>query len=365
MTEIVDANRADVAGDLRDTGYSRLSNLLSKMTPESAPSLQALCLGSLPATATALGLSACVATFAHAREGQYRSAVRSADVALTLLGPIEALLTAISILEAPIIASACTSAASSTKKLCAKNAVVPVRTPGLKTTPVTRESVETLERERFDKQYFQTDVPVVISGLASDWPAARKWTDSEFMGKQYGHRTVPVETARGEQFVTLSELLVDGKSEEDGGGDDGVMYLAQHPLLDYIPTLREDIKTPKYVTQPRVVNVWMGSAGSGSVLHFDTYDNFLVQVSGVKVVVLVPVSAPKSAMYIRSGATNVSDVDPRLSDEDLRKRFPKFSELSGMQVCTLKPGDALFIPSGHWHWVRSETQSISVNFWFT
>ena len=30
----------------------------------------------------------------------------------------------------------------------------------------------------------------------------------------------------------------------------------------------------------------------------------------------------------------------------------------------LSPGDTLFIPARHWHYVRSLTPSFSVNFWF-
>jgi len=30
----------------------------------------------------------------------------------------------------------------------------------------------------------------------------------------------------------------------------------------------------------------------------------------------------------------------------------------------LAPGDMLFIPSKHWHYVRSLSPSFSVNFWF-
>ena len=30
----------------------------------------------------------------------------------------------------------------------------------------------------------------------------------------------------------------------------------------------------------------------------------------------------------------------------------------------LGPGDMLFIPKGHWHYVRALTTSVSINFWF-
>jgi [protein]-arginine 3-hydroxylase / protease len=33
--------------------------------------------------------------------------------------------------------------------------------------------------------------------------------------------------------------------------------------------------------------------------------------------------------------------------------------------CTLKEGDILYIPRRWWHFVRAETPSISVNYWWT
>jgi lysine-specific demethylase 8 len=30
----------------------------------------------------------------------------------------------------------------------------------------------------------------------------------------------------------------------------------------------------------------------------------------------------------------------------------------------LAPGDMLFIPKSHWHYVRSLSTSVSINFWF-
>ena len=103
-------------------------------------------------------------------------------------------------------------------------------------------------------------------------------------------------------------------------------------------------------------------------LHFDSYDNFLCQVAGSKYVRLY---APDQTRYLyvsrndqhgsmRNSQGNVSDV--RVEAPDLAKH----SEFTRAQFShtILNPGDLLFIPARHWHYVRSTSTSISVNFWF-
>lgn len=351
VTALVMSSRGPAGGELRAAGYSRLARLLEALTCDSAPALEELCLASLPAARGALGLSAALSVFAHARARRYSASVRSADIGLTLLGAVDGLLSVISVVEVHI-------SRGSISMSTPKPRTVSVQ-PGVRAGNVPVEDAHKLSKAEFDARYFQRDVPVVLHKAAPDV----RWADAQWLAAAHGHRTVPIEVQSGtetksERFETLAQLLTDEGDE--------VKYLAQHPLLDYIPELRADMRAPTFVHgDPRIINVWMGTAGSGSALHYDTYDNFLVQLSGVKVVVLVPASAPRSAMYIRKGTANVSAVDPRLTADELTRRFPKFAALPGVQVCTLRHGDALYIPSGHWHWVCSETRSISVNFWFT
>lgn len=44
-------------------------------------------------------------------------------------------------------------------------------------------------------------------------------------------------------------------------------------------------------------------------------------------------------------------------------RFPLFASATYTETI-LRPGDTLFIPRKCWHYVRSLSTSISVNFWF-
>jgi len=113
----------------------------------------------------------------------------------------------------------------------------------------------------------------------------------------------------------------------------------------------------------------MGTGGTRTPLHFDSYDNLLVQIVGVKYVRLYD---PKwtSKLYVKNmqdsiddkyaSQGNMSSIECECEDYDKR---PLAKEAEHTEV-VLYPGDCLFIPSRHWHYVRSLTTSISVNYWF-
>lgn len=47
-----------------------------------------------------------------------------------------------------------------------------------------------------------------------------------------------------------------------------------------------------------------------------------------------------------------------------REKFPEFEKARTME-CTLAAGEALFIPKKWWHYVRAESMSFSVSYWWT
>lgn len=152
-------------------------------------------------------------------------------------------------------------------------------------------------------------------------------------------------------------------------GSTPIAYLAQHPLLDQIPELCQDIvKSPRLCSSPPSHrNVWMGTGGTRTPLHFDSYDNLLVQIVGYKYVRVYDRSETGKLHVIRgigkndvSSQGNMSAVNCELEDfeEHPLARNAKYQEVY------LGPGDCLFLPARMWHYVRSLSTSISVNYWW-
>jgi lysine-specific demethylase 8 len=221
---------------------------------------------------------------------------------------------------------------------------------------------------------------LVIRGLASQWLAVKTWRNMDAMAREFGHRLVPTEV--GSMSNEMKEAVVpfrrfvakylspsaekDCWSLDDATADTNhhIAYLAQHPLLNQIPALCNDIDMSPCGVKPTNVNIWMGTGGTRTPLHFDTYDNLLVQLVGAKYVRLYKKeSGPK--LYVSKdksygGQGNMSELD--CEREDFAKH-PSAKDCSYTEV-VLFPGDCLFIPSREWHYVRSLSTSVSINYWF-
>lgn len=233
--------------------------------------------------------------------------------------------------------------------------------------------------------------PLVLRGFASGWSALSAWSDLEGMfGQIHGHRQIPVERgtmlanndgAMQEEIISLRTLIRAIRSANDQVGkqiwslqdaqqnSSCTVYLAQHPFLEQIPALKSFVDTspPLCGLQgPTHTHVWLGSAGTRTPLHYDSYDSWLVQLVGAKYVRLYP-AQETSKLYAVVSQTAGGPAQGNMSalhceDEDWQQH-PLAQDAPYTEVI-LYPGDGLYIPARMWHYVRSLTPSISVNFWF-
>lgn len=218
----------------------------------------------------------------------------------------------------------------------------------------------------FLERFYSKGFPVVLSGVMDDWPALRKW-NSEYLRDNYGDLTVEVMMKRNSDAnyelnkdehktpTRFSDFLdiVDGPPTNDA-------YMVAHnfalsgPLADLIHDIAEIpglLRSPDNVTE---LNFWMGPQGTVTPLHHDSSNVLLGQIWGEKLITVYPWS---EFHLLYNEVAGFSRFDPENPDF---VRFPLSARATQMQT-TIKAGEALFIPVGTWHQVRSLAPSISLS----
>jgi hypothetical protein len=253
--------------------------------------------------------------------------------------------------------------------------------------------------------------PMIITDALEHWPALKDdtWSSPKYLLSQTfsGRRLVPVETGPsyvsegwGQKIIPfrvyLDEYLLpvtESGAESATHSAKEIGYLAQHPLLTQLPSLRKDITIPDYCfldppgplpvsrtgqisslqatkLEEPLINAWLGPAHTTSPLHHDPYHNFLCQAVGRKYIRLYS-PLETSNVYPRGiedgiDMGNTSRVDIGAVVDGLNGSSDGFEKLLGARYfeCILEPGEMLYIPIGWWHYVRSLSTSFSVSFWW-
>ncbi|ONI71932.1 hypothetical protein BWI15_17605 [Kribbella sp. ALI-6-A] len=132
-------------------------------------------------------------------------------------------------------------------------------------------------------------------------------------------------------------------------------YVFQTSILFGAPRLLGDLSLPLGAPSPAdllEINLWYGPSGNHAPLHFDTKDNYYVQVAGEKRFILV--DPAKTDMQL----ADASSPDWRKGRLDVGSGGVDAAEI------VLHPGDVLHMDPFMGHDVTAVTDSISVNFWY-
>jgi lysine-specific demethylase 8 len=242
---------------------------------------------------------------------------------------------------------------------------------------IATERAADLEPPAFYSKYVATETPVVITGHLEreEWGALEIFKTLDVL-HAYGDTIVPVEfgtafESHGTGVTSLAEFarlfLKPSNDAHDGApASTDVAYVSQHQLFHQVPELCESFTIPPYALgrispETSAVNIWLGTSGTRTSLHRDPYLNLLCQVAGFK---YVRVYDDAQTQYLapdvlRAGNKNTFTRSPL--DPERERSIPSAARFV---ECILRPGDVLYIPKNHWHYVRSLTTSVSINFWF-
>lgn len=223
----------------------------------------------------------------------------------------------------------------------------------IQTKPIER--VRDISKEDFLTHYFKPQKPVLIEGLTKNWRAFEQW-NLDYIRQKAADQIVPLynnESTKGKQNsaepVTEMRMadyidLIKSKPTD--------LRIFFYDMKTKLPELLEDFEFPDLGLKffKRLPVLFFGGEGSRVLPHYDMDLADLVHFHfhGNKRVMLFPPDQTKYMYRVPFSVHNLESID--LDNPDF-ERFPALTKLNGI-TAKLKHGDALYMPSGYWHFIN-------------
>jgi len=223
--------------------------------------------------------------------------------------------------------------------------------------------VEHISKEAFVKNYFKSQKPVLIKGLAKQWPAYDKW-NLDYIREQAGEQEVG---------------LYDNKpADPNKATDEPVKFMKMRDYIDLIKSQPSDLRIFFYIitdklpellknfTYPdlgfkyfkRIPTLFFGGSEARVLMHYDIDlgDLLHFQFEGKKRVLLFPPDQSAFLYKVPLSVHTIYNIDYEHPDDE---KFPALKYAKGYEIF-MEHGDALFMPSGYWHFNRYLEAGFSV-----
>lgn len=245
------------------------------------------------------------------------------------------------------------------------------------------EELSGLTPDTIPASVFDSQVPVILKGLISNWPLVKETgkkskLQSYLLSFYQGMPTtcfMADKATKGRYFydeqlnalnfskqtVQLDELL--SNHIENGQQH---FYIGSVNIEQFLPGLSANNNLPSLTSHSPVTSIWIGNQ-SRIAAHQDLPKNLACCVSGRRTFTLFP---PDQIANLYIGPLDFTPAGQAISMVDFHnpdfEKFPSFSKaLAHAQLAELEPGDALFLPSMWWHHIEAtETFNVLVNYWW-
>lgn len=223
----------------------------------------------------------------------------------------------------------------------------------IKTSPIDR--VKNISKEDFVEKYYKPQRPVLIEGLTENWEAFQKW-NLDYIQKFAGEQIVPLynnEPTKGKQYsaepakkMKMYDYIELIKTQPTD------LRIFFYDLKAKLPELLEDFEFPDIGLKffKRLPVLFFGGEGSKVLPHYDMDLADLVHFHfhGNKSVTLFSPEQTKYLYKVPFAVHNLETID--LDNPDFEK-YPALQQVEGLHA-TMKHGDALYMPSGYWHYIK-------------
>lgn len=244
-----------------------------------------------------------------------------------------------------------------------------------------------VDHARFEAEIVASFRPVVLRGIAADWPAVvaarrsdeaivdyltaldsgrpaqlfvgppdidgRFFYDAALSGCNFQTRAAPLGALLRHLLATRDQTVVDALYAGAAATDEHLPeWSARNPLPFDLPNAR--------------ARVWVGNQ-THVATHFDEASNIAVVVAGRRRFTLFP---PEQVDNLYVGPLHRTIAGPPVSMVDCERpdfvAYPRFAEAwKHAIVAELEPGDAIYIPPIWWHDVRALASfNVMVNHWW-
>jgi len=226
-----------------------------------------------------------------------------------------------------------------------------------------------VSRDEFIERYAVGSRPVVLTDVARDWPALRRWSP-QYLKEHFGRLEVQIQAERSADPKFEQNKLAHRRTMRvaefvdrvlTGGISNDYYLTANNEVLrrpEFAPLLQDIGSLPDFCRRAdlaRSVNFWFGPAGTNTPLHHDTMMLLHTQVVGRKRWRFIsPLETPRLYNYV--GVFSPIDIDhPDLA------RYPLFRGVKVLDVI-VEPGETVFLPLAWWHQVSGLEVSLSVSY---
>lgn len=231
----------------------------------------------------------------------------------------------------------------------------------IKTTEIER--IKSISKEDFIKNYYKPQRPVVIEEMTKDWPAYEKW-NLDYIQSLAGDQIVPLynnEPTKGRQnsVVPAKKMkLYDYIEILKTKPTDLRMFF--YNVIQKMPQLLDDFDYPDIGLKwfKKLPVMFFGGKGSKVLAHYDMdlADLMHFHFHGTKNVTLF---APDQARFLYKVPFTVHNLEVIDMDNPDFEKYPVLQNVRGLHT-ELKHGEALYMPSGYWHYITYEDGGFSI-----
>lgn len=221
----------------------------------------------------------------------------------------------------------------------------------------------------FEKEYAARSLPVIIQGVASEWPACGRWTPERII-RECGRHEVKITRYEGNSKNTPTPVqmpvgeFVEAVSQRKPGSE--VLAWNGELVADSLPELAAELRLP-YLVRTKSSDTVAFIAGPRewpyrhvcNQFHYHPgLHAFAAQVQGRKIFRLYG-PAETRALYPPSWWARI----PFRSHIEIHRDDLSSYPLLPQAVCyeaILEPGEMLFIPAAWWHLVGNEEFAVLI-----